>query len=73
MWEWTRSLYKPYPYRSEDGREALTAGYSDYRVLRGGSYSRGAAGCARRYWYGPSVRDAYRGFRIVASPSTSDL
>ena len=73
MWEWTRSLYKPYPYRSEDGREALTAGYSDYRVLRGGSYSRGAAGCARRGRNLPRYRNDLWGFRIVASPSTSDL
>jgi formylglycine-generating enzyme required for sulfatase activity len=63
--EWTRSLYKPYPYKGKDGRNAPTS--KEKRVVRGGSW-----------WDRPkhataSFRRAYRpyqpvynvGFRIV--------
>ncbi|MBN1999788.1 SUMF1/EgtB/PvdO family nonheme iron enzyme, partial [candidate division KSB1 bacterium] len=38
VWEWTRSHYKKYPYKSADGREKLSAGNDVPRVVRGGSY-----------------------------------
>ena len=37
VWEWTRSVYKPYPYRPDDGRNDLMAG-EEKRVARGGSW-----------------------------------
>ncbi|MHB2015986.1 MAG: formylglycine-generating enzyme family protein [Candidatus Xenobia bacterium] len=47
VWEWTRSRYRPYPYRASDGREDGTDGA--HRVLRGGSF--GEARCCMRCAY----------------------
>ncbi len=68
VWEWTHSLFKPYPYKAEDGREDPND--SNSRVLRGGSFngSRRDARCASR-WGDPVIWDVYFGFRVgVVSP-----
>jgi formylglycine-generating enzyme required for sulfatase activity len=69
IWEWTNSLWKPYPYRSDDGREDPSTW--GRRVIRGGSwnYYRRGARCASRYRYSPGPRYYHRGFRVAASPS----
>jgi serine/threonine-protein kinase len=66
--EWTRSLYKAYPYDPEDGREDLEAG--DPRVLRGGAfYDMGAhVRCASRNWNLPAEWLPY-GIRVVVAPN----
>ena len=72
VWEWTRSVYKNYPYVPEDGREGLEGG--DSRVLRGGSwnYHQDLARCSFRGRYLPDSRFNFRGFRVAASPLFCD-
>ena len=68
VWDWTSSLLKPYPYRSDDGREDLQS--REYRVQRGGSY--GAMfdlhlryiRCAARGYAWPDHFAEDRGFRV---------
>ncbi|MGB8646538.1 MAG: SUMF1/EgtB/PvdO family nonheme iron enzyme, partial [Anaerolineae bacterium] len=36
--EWTRSVYKEYPYKPDDGRENMDAGDESSRVWRGGTF-----------------------------------
>ncbi|GEM_PF-588156 len=70
VWEWTRSIYKKYPYDPQDGRENLDAPDSVLRVLRGGSWSgiSRLARCAVRNWGLPDVLFFnVIGFRIVLS------
>lgn len=71
VWEWCQSLYKPYPYRPDDGREDLGARAA--RVLRGGSFIniRWRTRCAYRYGYLPGDLDNYGGFRVCLSSPTS--
>jgi formylglycine-generating enzyme required for sulfatase activity len=65
VWEWCQSLYQPYPYRMDDGREDLES--EGLRVLRGGSFglvARGVRG-AFRYRIVPGFWLASGGFRCV--------
>lgn len=68
VWEWCRSLHKPYPYQADDGREDPYA--SGSRGLRGGSWSYGKryARCACRNGVDPGHFDGSIGFRMVAAP-----
>ncbi len=68
VWEWCHSLYKPYPYDPDDGREDPRANGS--RVLRGGSclHPQWIVRCASRDWYLPYSRHGDLGFRICVAP-----
>jgi len=68
VWEWCSSVYKPYPYKADDGREDLKAPGS--RVMRGGAWESGDAGisgCASRDYDHPGIRRDYCGFRLARS------
>ncbi|MBN2393987.1 MAG: SUMF1/EgtB/PvdO family nonheme iron enzyme, partial [Anaerolineae bacterium] len=71
VWEWTRSHWKDYPYRTDDGREDLAAGSNVHRVWRGGAFGDNDwyVRCAARFDYDPSFRFSLIGFRVVVSPS----
>ena len=65
VWEWTRSAYKPYPYRDDDGRNRLAPG--DRSVVRGGSWRDRPKRCrsAFRLSY-PTWQKVYNvGLRVV--------
>jgi formylglycine-generating enzyme required for sulfatase activity len=70
VWEWCSSIYKPYPYNAEDGRENIDKiDNNEWRVLRGGSW-RVTPNCARaadRVRYYPGNRYYSDGFRGAAS------
>jgi len=75
-WEWTRSLYKGYPYDPADGREELDASefIADLRVWRGGSWGnlQDDTRCAYRLWSDPDLSLDVIGFRCVSPVSDSE-
>lgn len=73
VWEWTHSLYKPYPYDVKDGREDPEQDVGE-RVVRGCFLSRGerlSVRCAKRGCTLPNRKEPYLGFRIVVAPPIS--
>ena len=66
IWDWTSSLYQPYPYDPTDGREHTLSG-DGRRVVRGGSWfgDRECARAASRHGCDPNHRDNDIGFRLV--------
>jgi len=67
IWEWTSSVYRPYPYNPSDGREDPES--PEPRISRGGAwytYSRSLR-CSRRCPEIPTVRSNSFGFRVATS------
>jgi formylglycine-generating enzyme required for sulfatase activity len=69
VWEWTGSVYKPYPFDSSDDPDLPFVPGADHRVLRGGSFfnRHAAARCTARI--GQRYKDWDYGFRVVLSGS----
>ncbi len=65
-WEWVSSLYRPYPYQANDGREDPD-NTTERRVYRGGmgSYVSEGTSAAKRFRNDPSARDWFVGFRCA--------
>ena len=73
VWEWTRSLYRPYPYVVGDGREEETAvKLHDNIVLRGGAFwtAEKMIGCSSRSRRAPHDRGNSYGLRIAIMTTT---
>jgi formylglycine-generating enzyme required for sulfatase activity len=68
VWEWCHSLYEPYPYQVNDGRESESD--SDCRVVRGGGYTdvRASMRCVSRDRIDPHLSYGGLGFRVVIAP-----
>jgi formylglycine-generating enzyme required for sulfatase activity/tRNA A-37 threonylcarbamoyl transferase component Bud32 len=65
VWEWTGTLYKPYPYEADDGREDLRS--PEARVLRGGAWNSNGnfIRSAARIRSNPTNSTDYYGFRCA--------
>jgi formylglycine-generating enzyme required for sulfatase activity len=68
VFEWVSTIYKPYPYDADDGREDMNDTTSE-RMFRGGihNYVDFGAGGAARFWDSPDTRDWFIGFRCARS------
>jgi formylglycine-generating enzyme required for sulfatase activity len=69
VWEWCSSLFDPYPYRADDGREQVSV--PGRRVIRGGAWgnSRWTARCAARERAPADDFGFSIGFRVALSRS----
>jgi formylglycine-generating enzyme required for sulfatase activity len=77
VWEWTSSLYAPYPYDASDGREVDgTVDADSPRVRRGGSFFRPGEvyfRLANRYQPPPDRYHNDGGFRCARDVAPADL
>lgn len=66
VWEWTNSLFAPFPYKPTDGREDRYT--PEKRVLRGGNWADGkyVNRLTARYLWMPFYADMTTGFRLAA-------
>ncbi|OGP84369.1 MAG: hypothetical protein A2Y95_08880 [Deltaproteobacteria bacterium RBG_13_65_10] len=69
VWEWTASLFAPYPGFKPFAYEGYSSPYFDgrHRVLRGGSWATSpeVLRATFRNWYLPHVREIFAGFRCA--------
>ncbi len=75
LWEWTSSVYLPYPYRNDPLHETITDGPS-YRVMRGGSWKTPNQERTRlsfRSWADSETMEDWLGFRCARDVQPSDF
>ena len=67
VWEWTASMYRPYPYNPTDGREILSALVEKPFTVRGGSWNDASLSLRAAYRHFFSPGNVYRilGFRLA--------
>jgi gamma-glutamyl hercynylcysteine S-oxide synthase len=69
VWEWTASLFQPYPEFTPFPYPGYSAAYFDQQhyVLRGGSWATQAVALRNsfRNWYFPHTREIFAGFRCA--------
>lgn len=67
VWEWTNSIYLPYPYDPYDGREQEECLAHKHIVVRGGSWNNLSVSlrASGRYMIEPSHRSYELGFRLA--------
>jgi gamma-glutamyl hercynylcysteine S-oxide synthase len=74
VWEWTASIFAPYPDFIPYPYRGYSQVYFDqgHRVLRGGSWATRRWGLRNsfRNWYTPDTRQIFAGFRLVSPGST---
>ncbi len=70
VWEWTSSVFAPYPGFAPFAYEGYSMPYFDgvHRVLRGGSFATSpeVLRATFRNWYAPHVREIFAGLRCAA-------
>jgi iron(II)-dependent oxidoreductase len=69
VWEWTASVFEPYPgFVADPYQEYSAPWFGTHRVLRGGCFATEAriARCAYRNFYTPDRADVFAGFRTCA-------
>lgn len=73
VWEWTNSLFRPYPFRADDGREDRYA--PEQRVMRGGNWADGkyVNRVTARYYYPPFYSSMTEGFRLAADGAAAPI
>lgn len=70
VWEWTRSVYAPYPYDPNDGREDVAQPADKFFTIRGGGWVNSPLylRASDRDYYPPEYHLYDLGFRLVRHP-----
>ncbi|MFL5803318.1 MAG: SUMF1/EgtB/PvdO family nonheme iron enzyme, partial [Roseiflexaceae bacterium] len=76
VWEWTSSVYRPYPYRVTNARDRSDDVSGETFTVRGGCWRSPAAllRASHRHYYPPSHYDRNLGFRLIRElPATPEI